>query len=207
MLGQIIGIGLPSGMQNSIISFANIIVQTNINKFGVMAVAGCGVYSKIEGFAFLPITCFAMSLTTFIGQNLGAKQYDRAKKGAYFGITCSTLLAEVVGVIVFFTIPQLAAAFNNEAQVVEFATRQAHIEAFFYPGIFALYRRYHARCGKIYRANVCHACILVHHKNYIHHGYRAFYPENPGHLLGVPADLVDQFSHLFNLLLKSQLSV
>lgn len=101
MLGQIIGIGLPSGMQNSIISFANIIVQTNINKFGVMAVAGCGVYSKIEGFAFLPITCFAMSLTTFIGQNLGAKQYDRAKKGAYFGITCSTLLAEVVGVIVF----------------------------------------------------------------------------------------------------------
>ncbi len=80
MLGQIIGIGLPSGMQNSIISFANIIVQTNINKFGVMAVAGCGVYSKIEGFAFLPITCFAMSLTTFIGQNLGAKQYDRAKK-------------------------------------------------------------------------------------------------------------------------------
>ena len=132
MLGQLIGIGLPSGMQNSIISFANIIVQTNINKFGVMAVAGCGVYSKIEGFAFLPITCFAMSLTTFIGQNLGAKQYDRAKKGAYFGITCSTLLAEVVGVIVFFTIPQLAAAFNNEAQVVEFATRQAHIEAFFY---------------------------------------------------------------------------
>ena len=132
MLGQIIGIGLPSGMQNSIISFANIIVQTNINKFGVMAVAGCGVYSKIEGFAFLPITCFAMSLTTFIGQNLGAKQYDRAKKGAYFGITCSTLLAEVVGVIVFFAIPQLAAAFNNEAQVVEFATRQAHIEAFFY---------------------------------------------------------------------------
>ena len=70
-------------------------------------------------------------------------------------------------------------------------------------GIFALYRRYHARCGKIYRANVCHACILVHHKNYIHHGYRAFYPENPGHLLGVPADLVNQFGDLFDLLLKS----
>lgn len=78
-------------MQNSIISFANLIVQTNINKFGVMAVAACGVYSKIEGFAFLPITCFAMSLTTFIGQNLGARQYDRAKRGAYFGIACSTI--------------------------------------------------------------------------------------------------------------------
>lgn len=132
MLGQIIHIGLPSGMQNSIISFANLIVQTNINKFGVMAVAACGVYSKIEGFAFLPITCFAMSLTTFIGQNLGARQYDRAKRGAYFGIACSTILAEVVGVIVFTLIPYFAAAFDGTAEVVAIATKQAHVEALFY---------------------------------------------------------------------------
>lgn len=132
MLRQIINLGLPSGMQNSIISFANIIVQTNINKFGVMAVAGCGVYSKIEGFAFLPITCFAMSLTTFIGQNLGARQYDRAKKGAYFGITCSVILAEAVGVVVYFLMPYFAAAFNNEMDVVAIATKQAHTEALFY---------------------------------------------------------------------------
>lgn len=132
MLGQIIGIGLPSGLQNSIISLANIVVQSNINKFGVMAVAGCGVYSKIEGFAFLPITCFAMSLTTFIGQNLGARQYDRAKKGAVFGITCSVTLAELVGVIVFFAIPYFAAAFDSTEAVVAIATRQAHTEALFY---------------------------------------------------------------------------
>lgn len=132
MLRQIIGIGLPSGMQNSIISIANIVVQSNINKFGVMAVAGCGVYSKIEGFAFLPITCFAMSLTTFIGQNLGARQYDRAKKGAVFGIACSVTLAELVGVIVFFAIPYFAAAFDNTANVVAIATKQAHTEALFY---------------------------------------------------------------------------
>lgn len=132
MLKQIISIGLPSGMQNSIISFANIIVQTNINKFGVMAVAACGVYSKIEGFAFLPITCFAMSLTTFIGQNLGARQYERAKKGAYFGIACSVILAELVGIIVYFCIPYFVAAFNNEAQVIEIGTKQAHVEALFY---------------------------------------------------------------------------
>lgn len=45
-----------------------------------MAMAGCGSYSKIEGFAFLPVTCFTMALTTFVSQNLGAKQYDRAKR-------------------------------------------------------------------------------------------------------------------------------
>lgn len=132
MLKQIIGIGLPSGMQNSIISFANIIVQTNINKFGVMAVAGCGVYSKIEGFAFLPITCFAMSLTTFIGQNLGAKQYDRAKKGANFGIACSVILAELVGVMVYFCIPYFVSAFNKEPEVIAIGTKQANVEALFY---------------------------------------------------------------------------
>ena len=132
ILRQIIGIGLPSGLQNSIISIANIVVQSNINKFGVMAVAGCGVYSKIEGFAFLPITCFAMSLTTFIGQNLGARKYDRAKKGAIFGIACSVTLAELVGVIVFFAIPYFAAAFDSTPEVVAIATKQAHTEALFY---------------------------------------------------------------------------
>lgn len=80
VLRQIISNGLPSGLQNSIISLANVVVQSNINKFGEMAVAGCGSYSKVEGFGFLPITCFALALTTFISQNLGAKEYGRAKK-------------------------------------------------------------------------------------------------------------------------------
>ena len=74
------------------------------------------MYSKIEGFAFLPITCFAMALTTFIGQNLGARQYDRAEKGAVFGIVCSMTLAELVGVIVYLLIPYLAAAFDLGAE-------------------------------------------------------------------------------------------
>lgn len=80
MLWQIIQNGVPSGFQNSVIAIANVFVQTNINAFGKMAMAGCGSYSKIEGFAFLPVTCFTMALTTFVSQNLGAKQYDRAKK-------------------------------------------------------------------------------------------------------------------------------
>lgn len=132
MLKQIIEFGLPSGMQNSIISVANIVVQANINAFGEVAVAGCGVYSKIEGFAFLPITCFAMSLTTFIGQNLGAKQYERAKKGARFGVLCAVLLAELVGVGVYFGMPYFTAAFNREAEVIAISATQAHIEALFY---------------------------------------------------------------------------
>ena len=82
MLREIIRYGLPSGVQNSIIAFANVIVQSNINVFRSDTVAGCGTYSKLEGFAFLPITCYTMALTTFVSQNLGAGKYDRAKKRA-----------------------------------------------------------------------------------------------------------------------------
>lgn len=132
-LRQIISFGLPSGLQNSIISIANIVVQSNINKFGVIAVAGCGVYSKIEGFAFLPITCFAMALTTFIGQNLGARQYEPGrKKDAAFGIVCSMTLAELVGVIVYLLIPYLAAALTAALRLWDLQRGQAHVEALFY---------------------------------------------------------------------------
>ncbi|HIS46575.1 MAG TPA: MATE family efflux transporter [Candidatus Scybalocola faecigallinarum] len=131
-LKMIISYGLPSGLQNSIISFANVIVQSNINSFGKMAVAGCGAYSKIEGFGFLPITCFAMALTTFIGQNLGAQKYDRVKKGARFGIVCSVILAEVVGLCIYGLAPLFIAAFNNDPQVIAFGTAQARTVTLFY---------------------------------------------------------------------------
>lgn len=132
MLRQIISMGLPTGLQNSIIAIANVVVQSNINAFGILVVAGSGVYSKIEGFVFLPITCFSMSLTTFIGQNLGAKQFDRAKNGARFGVVCSILLAEAVGVIVYFAMPVLASLFDSNPDVIAIATLQARTESLFY---------------------------------------------------------------------------
>ena len=92
MLKQILIYGIPAGIQNSVIGLANVIVQSNINTFGKFAMAGNGVYAKIEGFVFLPVTSFTLSLTTFIGQNLGAKEYDRAKRGARFGIITSMIL-------------------------------------------------------------------------------------------------------------------
>lgn len=132
MLRQIISNGLPAGLQNSIISLANVVVQSNINSFGKMAVAGCGAYSKIEGFGFLPITCFSMSLTTFISQNLGAKKYDRAKSGARFGIICSLILAELVGIAIFLAAPKLIGIFNSDPEVIAYGVRQARTVTLFY---------------------------------------------------------------------------
>ena len=132
MLGQIISNGLPSGIQNSIISLANVVVQSNINKFGEMAMAGCGSYAKIEGFGFLPITCFAMALTTFISQNLGAREYDRAKKGAVFGVACSLTIAELVGIAIHLLAPVLISGFNSDPQVISYGVAQARTVTLFY---------------------------------------------------------------------------
>nr|WP_317449154.1 MATE family efflux transporter [uncultured Sellimonas sp.] len=132
ILKQIVRFGLPSGFQNSIIAIANVVVQSNINSFGEMAMAGCGAYSKIEGFGFLPITSFTMALTTFVSQNLGARDYDRTKKGARFGIICAVVLAELIGIIIFIAAPVFTAAFDRTPEVIVFGTERARTAALFY---------------------------------------------------------------------------
>lgn len=132
MLKQVLQMGIPSGLQNSVIALANLVVQSSINTFGAKAVAGCGAYAKIEGFGFLPITSFALALTTFIGQNLGAGERERAKKGARFGILTCIVLAELVGVTIFLLAPYLVSAFNDDPEVIAFGALQAHTVTLFY---------------------------------------------------------------------------
>jgi len=132
LLGQILRLGLPSGVQNSVISIANLVVQTNINAFGDIAMAGCGSYFKVEGFVFLPITCLTMAITTFVSQNLGANQLDRAKKGARLGVAMTTAAAETVGLVVFLAAPILIGLFSDTPEVVAFGVRQARMESLFY---------------------------------------------------------------------------
>ena len=131
-LRQIIQYGLPAGIQNSVIALANVVVQTNINSFGKAAMAGCGSYSKIEGFVFLPITCFSQALATFVGQNLGAGEIERVKKGVGFGIVCPALIAELLGVTLWILAPRLIGIFNDDPLVVDFGTRHMRTIAPFY---------------------------------------------------------------------------
>lgn len=132
MLSQIFRFGMPAGVQNSVIGFANVIVQSNINSFGKITMAAYGAYSKIEGFGFLPITSFAMALTTYISQNLGAGEYERAKRGSRFGILCAVILAELIGVAVYFFTPNLLALFSDTPEVIATGTMQAHTVSLFF---------------------------------------------------------------------------
>ena len=119
-LRAILANGVPSGVANCIISFANVVVQANINAFGAAAMAGCGAHSRIEGFAFLPVTCFNMALTTFVSQNLGANRPDRVKKGMRTGILCSSGIAGAVSLIIWIFSPQLIGLFDSNPEVIAF---------------------------------------------------------------------------------------
>lgn len=132
MLKRLVSMGLPSGIQNSVVAFANVIVQANINTFGSVHMAGNGSYTKLEGFAFLPIISFSMALTTFVGQNMGAQKFDRVRKGARFGLLTGTVLAEIIGVILWFYSPTLIAFFNSQPDVVSSGTDRARIICLFY---------------------------------------------------------------------------
>lgn len=132
MLLEIIRYGMPSGVQNSVIALANVIVQSQINSFGKLAMAAYGTHAKIEGFAFLPIVSFTMASTTFISQNLGAKKYDRAKKGARFSILAAVALAEGIGVCYYIFAPQFIGLFDQTPGVVALGVQQAHTIALFY---------------------------------------------------------------------------
>ncbi len=132
MLRRVLAMGIPSGVQNAIISLANVVVQSSINLYGAMAMAGCGAYAKIEGFAFLPINAFVLALAMFIGQNLGAGEHRRARRGAAFGIVTCMALAELIGVAFYLLAPRLIALFNADAQVVAFGTQQARTITLFY---------------------------------------------------------------------------
>ena len=80
----------------------------------------------------MPITSFTMAMTTFISQNLGAKQHERAKQSARFGIFMTALLAELIGVVVFIFAPQLIAAFDSNPAVVEIGVEKARTSALFF---------------------------------------------------------------------------
>ncbi len=131
-LFEIFKYGLPTGIQICVIDIANIMIQSYINSFGSIAVAGVGAYSKIDGFAFLPVTSFSMALTTFISQNKGAKEFQRVKEGIRFGLFVSLVIVEMIGVLVYVFSPNLISLFNQNPEVIKYGVDRARTVSLFY---------------------------------------------------------------------------
>ncbi len=131
-LAKELKLGFPTGIQNSVIAIGNVVVQSNINAFGAVAMAGCGSYFKLEGFVFLPIICMTMALTTFVSQNIGAGKIDRVRKGSVIGGLITAGGAEIIGVISFIFAPVLLRMFSQDMDVIAIGTQQARTESLFY---------------------------------------------------------------------------
>ncbi|MCI9092881.1 MAG: MATE family efflux transporter [Coprobacillus sp.] len=119
ILKKIIMVGLPTGLQQSIVSLSNLVVQSYVNGFGSSVVAGYSASIRIDGFVNLPLQSFNMAITTFVGQNIGAKQFDRVKKGTKIAMAMTFAVIAFISVILFLYGKSFIAVFNSEPSVVE----------------------------------------------------------------------------------------
>ena len=102
-VSQIVRLGLPSGLTQAIFSSAMIIVQSLTNSFGEMFIAANVIVMRVDGFAMMPNFSFGMAMTTYTGQNVGAKKYDRVTQGAKQGTLLAVICATVItGIILVF---------------------------------------------------------------------------------------------------------
>lgn len=118
MAGRIIKIGLPTAVQNTVISFSNVLVQSSVNTFGAKAMAGFGAYLKIDGFNILPIMSFSMAVTTFTGQNYGAGKTDRLKKGMWVVIIMGIVYTAVLGAVLLMFSDFFMGIFTTDKDVM-----------------------------------------------------------------------------------------
>ena len=121
-LKKIVKVGVPAALQRAITSFSNVFVQSYINYFGADVMGGWTAYTKVDAFLFLPMLSVASGATTFVGQNLGVNNVERARKGvrAAMVIAMACNLIIMVPVIVFA--PTLVRFFNGTPEVITYGT-------------------------------------------------------------------------------------
>lgn len=115
---KIIKIGLPTAIQNMVISFSNVLVQSSVNAYGATAMAGYAAYLKIDGFNILPVLSISMAVTTFTGQNVGANRLDRVKKGMYSSLIMVLVYTVFIGAVLLIFSHQVIGLFTHSAQVI-----------------------------------------------------------------------------------------
>ena len=122
MLMQIVRLGIPSGLQQMIVSFSNVLVMSYVNRFGSAAIAGFSSANKFDNFLGLPVNSFMLAITTFVGQNMGAKQIERIKKGI------NTCMFMGIGIVIAIGIPAYLFSdlcirmFSQEADVIYYGS-------------------------------------------------------------------------------------
>ena len=133
ILRRIIAVGFPAGFQMAVTSFSNVFVQAYINAYGAASTAGWGIYSRIDAFVILPTQSMAMSVTTFVGQNAGARRPDRIHRGLITGLCLSWSLSACIIMVLYIFAPVIAGLFNQDVAVLGFAVLFIRLNSLFDP--------------------------------------------------------------------------
>ena len=122
VLKKIFSVGIPAALQMAITAFSNIFVQSYINHFGADCMSGWTTYAKVDQLLFLPMQSIALASTTFVGQNLGCNQVDRAKQGVRASITLAICSTVILSIPVIIFAPSIVAFFNDKTEVIYYGS-------------------------------------------------------------------------------------
>ena len=119
MLVRIVRIGLPAGLQSVMYSLSNIIIQASVNGFGTDVMAAYTAYGKVDGMYWMVINAFGVAITTFVGQNFGARLYDRMKKSINVCLGISAAVTIALSAVLLAIAKPMLGLFSDDAQVIE----------------------------------------------------------------------------------------
>jgi len=132
MVRRIFSIGFPAGFQQAITAFSNVFVQSYVNFFGSACMAGWSVYNKIDLFLFIPAQAIGMAVTTFVGQNYGADQLPRARRGVGRALVISSGITLTLAIIMMFFADTFIRFFTADPDVMTHGVRFIRLISPFY---------------------------------------------------------------------------
>lgn len=128
-LWKILQLGLPAGLQGSIFSLSNVLIQSSVNSFGAIAMAGNSAAANIEGFTYVAMNSFYQAAITFVSQNMGAMEFKRIKRIAWQCLACVTVTGLLLGNLSFFFGHQLLGIYSDEAEVIQYGIYRMEVIA------------------------------------------------------------------------------
>jgi len=129
---RIVNIGIPAGIQSMVVSFSNVVVQSNVNSFGSVTMAAFAASGKIDAFIYMVANALGLTATTFVGQNVGAKQYERVRTGVKHIVVLAMGSVAIFGGVVAIFAPQLVGLVNSEPDVIAIGAVQLRYLALTY---------------------------------------------------------------------------
>ena len=129
MTRETVRLGLPSGLTQAIFSMAAIVVQALTNTFGTNVIACSIVVMRVDGFAMMPNFTFGMAMTTFVGQNVGARRLDRVREGVREGLRAGLIIAAVLVALILIFGEGLMRMFTNTEEVIRLGVHMMQILA------------------------------------------------------------------------------